>query len=156
MKKLSKIIRKDLLFNCIYKIINIKNNKFYIGSCAGAGFFYERLKHHQQDLLLNKHNNRYLQNAYNKHKDYFYYDVIEICNSNDCIKKEQYWIDLLKPHYNLCKKAGSSLGVKFTSESKKRISESKLKWYLSKDGIKFRKKLKKIHTGKKSAASNAK
>jgi group I intron endonuclease len=40
------------------------------------------------------------------------------------IKREQYFIDLFKPEYNICKKAGSSLGRKHSEES---IAKIKLK-----------------------------
>lgn len=130
MKKLSEIKRKELLKNGIYKIINIQNNKFYIGSCSSKTYLYERLKHHQQDLLLNKHHNKYLQNAYNKYGiDNFYYEIIEICSPVDCINREQYWIDLLKPHYNLLKKAGSSLGRIVSKETGQKIRESNKLWW---------------------------
>ena len=44
-------------------------------------------------------------------------EIIEYCEKSDLIKKEQYYIDLLKPEYNILKIAGSSLGFKHTEES---------------------------------------
>lgn len=38
--------------------------------------------------------------------------ILEYCESNVLIKKEQYYIDLLKPDYNILKIAGYSLGFK--------------------------------------------
>jgi group I intron endonuclease len=125
MQKLSELKRKELQFNGIYKIINIKNNKFYIGSCSSKSFLYERLKHHQQDLLNNKHCNKYLQNSFNKYSiEYFYFEIIEKCNSDICIEREQYWIDLLKPHYNLLKIAGSSFGRKCEQITREKIRKA--------------------------------
>ena len=61
--------------------------------------------------------------------DNFYFEIIEICEPNICIEKEQYWMDLLKPHYNLLKKAGSSLGRIVPKEIGDKISKSnKLFW----------------------------
>lgn len=112
MKKLSELKRKELQFNGVYKITNIINNKFYIGSCSSKTFLYERLKHHEQDLINNRHCNSYLQRSFNKYGiNNFYYEIIEICEAEECIEKEQSWMNLLKPHYNLCKKAESSFGV---------------------------------------------
>lgn len=130
MKKLSEISRKDLQINGVYKITNIKNNKFYIGSCSSKTFLYDRLKHHEQDLLKNRHCNKYLQRSFNKYSiNDFYYEIIEICNPEECLLKEQYWIDLLNPHYNLCKNTGSSFGRECTPETRQKISNSnKLKW----------------------------
>lgn len=38
--------------------------------------------------------------------------------------REQYYIDTLKPEYNICKIAGSSLGVKHSAESNKKKSDN--------------------------------
>lgn len=37
----------------------------------------------------------------------FSLEILEYCNPSECIKKEQYYIDLLSPEYNLLKQAGS-------------------------------------------------
>jgi group I intron endonuclease len=47
----------------------------------------------------------------------FRLEILEYCN-NDLIKKEQYYIDLLKPDYNILKKAYSLAGFKHSKESK--------------------------------------
>jgi group I intron endonuclease len=40
----------------------------------------------------------------------FTLEIIEYCDKMSVIKKEQYYLDLLKPSYNICMIAGSSLG----------------------------------------------
>lgn len=40
------------------------------------------------------------------------------------LKGEQFWIDNLKPEYNILLVAGSNLGYRHTDETKKKISES--------------------------------
>ena len=42
--------------------------------------------------------------------------ILEYCDEKDLIKREQYYLDFLKPEYNILKKAGSSLGYKHTKE----------------------------------------
>ncbi len=37
-----------------------------------------------------------------------------IVKKNEVLSREQYYIDLLKPEYNILQKAGSSLGYKHT------------------------------------------
>lgn len=49
---------------CIYLIINIINNKFYIGS---SNNFNRRKKEHLNQLECNTHFNKYLQSSYNKY-----------------------------------------------------------------------------------------
>ena len=82
----------------IYKITNIVNNKFYIGSSSDI---YHRLKHHYSDLKNNKHHNKYLSRSFKKHgKANFKVEIIEKVEQKLLIEKEQYYIDTLKPEYN--------------------------------------------------------
>lgn len=106
----------------IYKIINLKTGDFYIGSATSL---YVRKGSHWSYLRNNKHGNRHLQNAVNKYGlENFEYMVIEECSKDCLINREQYYIDLLKPHYNICLVAGSTVGRVFTEEHKKKISDS--------------------------------
>ena len=59
----------------IYKIINVVNNKFYIGSAVN---FSRRKTRHFSELRTNKHNNSKLQNAWNKYGETsFVFAVVE-------------------------------------------------------------------------------
>jgi group I intron endonuclease len=49
--------------------------------------------------------------------DNFKLEILEHCKPSELIKREQYYIDLLKPEYNILKVAGSSLGVKRSIET---------------------------------------
>jgi group I intron endonuclease len=101
----------------IYQIKNIVNNKIYIGSTTNS--FYKRLCKHKWLLNKNKHQNQYLQNSYNKYgKDNFKYEILATCPKEYCIKLEQWFIDNLKPKYNICKIAGNSIGVKRSDKTK--------------------------------------
>jgi group I intron endonuclease len=95
----------------VYKITNPVNNQFYIGSASQS--FAKRFLNHRRLLKFNKNPCSYLQKAYNKNKDVdFIFEILEVCNKEECIKREQFYLDQLKPKYNLCKIAGSSLGRK--------------------------------------------
>lgn len=86
---------KDLLLCGVYCIKNIKNNKLYIGSTTVQ--FVKRLNLHVWELNSNKHKNKYLQNSWNKYKeDSFIFEIIEICDKNKCLEREQYYIDTYK------------------------------------------------------------
>jgi len=62
----------------IYKILNIKNNKVYIGSTTN---FNKRKNEHLKRLRKNKHENKYLQRAFNKYKeDNIKFELIEEIN----------------------------------------------------------------------------
>lgn len=59
----------------IYKIINIVNNKFYVGSTNNK---YERFRTHRNKLRANKHHCAHLQAAWNKYgEDAFIFHVVE-------------------------------------------------------------------------------
>lgn len=74
----------------IYKIICI-NNKFYIGSSVNIG---GRLKDHVRLLKRNKHQNKYLQNSWNKYGEKnFRFEIIEnIYDANQLLIREKWWI----------------------------------------------------------------
>lgn len=150
MTKLRNLRKKDLLINGVYIIKNIKNNKFYIGSCSSKTFLYDRLRHHYLDLRKNNHINKYLQNAWNKYgEDNFIFEILEICSPEKCIEREQCWINLLNPSYNFCKIAGSTLNIKHSQETKEKIIKGIKKWYSTEEGIEFKKKLSKLRQNEK-------
>lgn len=94
-------ISKDLKKSGIYCIINIINGKKYIGSSINI---QNRLQKHRYELRKNKHGNRKLQNAYNKYNENnFNHYILEFCNKENLLKREQYYIDILNPEYNITK-----------------------------------------------------
>lgn len=121
----------------IYKIINPKNNKAYVGSAFNIR---KRWKAHRTALRHNRHINRYLQSTANKYGlKNLIWKVIEYVppsmtkkeTGQLLVTREQYWINKTKSYdrtrgYNLSPTAGSPLGVKHTPESRKRMSESHL------------------------------
>ena len=99
----------------IYKLTI--NNKFYIGSAKNIGI---RLSKHLLDLERNLHHSIYLQRAWNKHQN-IDIEIVEICDN--IIEREQYYIDTLQPHFNLCKNAANCSGIKRSEDHKNKISE---------------------------------
>lgn len=82
----------------IYFIINILNDKFYIGSTINLR---KRRNSHFSDLNNNKHSNKHLQNAFNLEKENFKFVVIEYCNNDLLEQREQYYLDLYWDEGNL-------------------------------------------------------
>lgn len=59
----------------IYKLVNLKNNKIYIGSAVNL---HKRIKRHFRELKNNEHYNNHLQKSYNKYGlENFTYEIIE-------------------------------------------------------------------------------
>ena len=110
----------------IYCIRNIINNKSYIGSAIK---FKSRKNQHFSELRRNIHTNGRLQNAFNKYgEENFVFEILCIVeNKYNLIHIEDLYIKLFDTSnrnigYNICSKAGSLLGFKFSDESKKKMS----------------------------------
>jgi hypothetical protein len=54
----------------------------------------------------------------------FSLEILEYCEPTKCIEREQYYMDLFKPEYNILKTAGSLSGYKHLEETIKKIRES--------------------------------
>jgi group I intron endonuclease len=113
----------------IYKILNNKNGKFYIGSAKNLR---NRWKRHRWELNKGQHHSSHLQRAWNKHgKENFTFIVLEeVAREEDLIPAEQKWLDQTRSYdreigYNTNPTAGSWLGTKHTDEAKKRMSAAR-------------------------------
>lgn len=56
----------------------------------------------------------------------FKLEILEYCEPSKLIEREQYYIDLLTPEYNILKIAGSRLGSKHSEQAKARIKAGAL------------------------------
>lgn len=113
----------------IYSIKNLINKKVYIGQTLNS--FYKRFLLHQWKLKNNCHDNKYLQNSYNKYKDEnFIFSVVESFDKKNIEKineREKYWISYyreLELSYNLQDGGQDRNFNRFISlESRKKIGE---------------------------------
>jgi len=111
----------------IYSITNIANNKIYIGSAINV---YYRWNIHISDLKNNKHGNKYLQYSFNKYNEQnFKFEVIELIEDIDkLLEREQYYLDIYFDKqnncYNISPTAGSNFGIKFSEETRLKVSKS--------------------------------
>ena len=111
----------------IYTITNKINNKKYIGQSQNIKV---RWKNHKAELRHNHHSNTYLQNSWNKYGEHnFEFKIIEECNIEKLDEKEMYWIEFyntVDPEcgYNLNNGGGSNRGIKFSEETKRKMSEN--------------------------------
>ena len=56
----------------------------------------------------------------------FRLEILEYCDPQVLIKREQFYMDKFNPEYNILKFAGSSLGYKFSEASRAKLSISQL------------------------------
>lgn len=100
----------------IYKIQSLSNpKKFYIGSAINLK---NRKSQHFSLLKKRCHYNKIMQNAYDKYNDLVFINIEIVFNVQLLIIREQYYINSLNPPFNICKKAGSPLGVKHSDSTK--------------------------------------
>jgi group I intron endonuclease len=136
----------------IYRIINTKNNKIYIGSSVDIK---KRKEKHFWMLQKGIHDNKFLQSSYNRDgKENFVFDIIEMCEEKDLVEKENYYILENKSNdmnfgYNLC----------LVSENRKNRVSNETKIQLSKYNLKKNNNFEKfalinIESGKKILFEN--
>jgi len=117
----------------IYRWINNLNGKTYIGSSTNLSVrFYT-----YYSLRSLAKSNRPMERALLKYGfSNFSLEILEYCNLKDLLGREQYYLDTLKPEYNIVKIAGSTLGYKHSEESLK-----KMRYFVLSDEVLAKKKL---------------
>jgi predicted GIY-YIG superfamily endonuclease len=122
--------QKELIFkenigkSGIYLWTNKVNGKSYIGSSVDLT---RRLRQYYGKKILTCKYISLIYQALSKHgHDKFSLGIIEYCEAEDLIKREQYYLDLLKPEYNIHQVAGSPLGHKYSEYTKKAMRTSAL------------------------------
>jgi group I intron endonuclease len=132
----------------IYKIQSlIKPERFYIGSTIDIN---RRWNIHLFDLRKNKHSSILLQRHYNKYgKSDLIFIIIEPCLPEFLIIREQFYINKLKPYFNICKIAGSQLGIKRSEETKYKMSEKAKNRKRHPHSKETKQKISESHKGKK-------
>lgn len=101
------------------------NDNLYIGSACNI---YQRLHNHKSNLLKSVHKNIIVQRSYNKYKS-LYFGILKFVEKESLIKEEQFFIDNLKPKYNIRKEAKSNYGLKMSEECRLNHSIASKKWH---------------------------
>ena len=127
----------ELTLRGIYSIKNVSTGKRYVGSASIT--VTKRLQHHLAQLLKGVHKNQYLQNAWNKYgEDDFVFEVIENCAKEECLPREQFWLDYYQKEgpgvYNINKIASGTSGmseetIKYRSDKIREFYQEVSKYY---------------------------
>lgn len=126
----------------IYKILNIINNKFYIGSAVDL---YKRWIKHKRYANGNYHHSVTFQRAWNKYGEQsFKFIVLEyVENKENLEKREQIYLDWFKSYdpnigYNILKIVNSPLGLKRSDQAKENMRQAQLGSKQSQETIELR------------------
>jgi group I intron endonuclease len=117
---LSEILRDNRDKCGVYLLTNNINNKTYVGSSVNLSKRF--LKYFNGNTLTK--NRMLISFALLKYKrDNFTLHILEYCSIENVLTREQFYLDSLKPSYNILKVAGSSLGYTHTEASLLKISK---------------------------------
>lgn len=121
----------------IYKIINVVNNKFYVGSAVDLK---RRKTRHFSELRTGKHNNRHLQAAWVKYGEAAFVFVVveELADDADLLAAENVWlkehvgkdycynigVDATAPHLGMSGPLSPTWGHHHSDDAKARIGEA--------------------------------
>jgi group I intron endonuclease len=115
----------------IYLWTNLKNGKKYVGSSLDIR---RRMYNYYDAKYLVRYKSMIICRALLKHGySNFSLVILEYCEPANLIGREQHFINLIKPEYNILKKAGSSFGFKHSEETlakfraRRHSEESKIK-----------------------------
>lgn len=106
----------------IYIWKNLINKKQYIGSSDNLR---RRFNNYFNPNHLLTYDHMYICRALLKHGySNFSLSILEYCEPEQCLEREDFYLSRLSHEYNILPKAGSSLGSKHSEESKQKISDA--------------------------------
>ncbi len=139
----------------IYQIENQVNGNRYIGSAINLKC---RHTQHFSDLRYQRHYNSHLQAAFLKYGEAaFVFSVLEYTEPPALIEREQHYLNMFAPEYNILPIAGSPLGRSCSLETRAKMSAA---WTVERRQAKAdrqrgshhteetRRRMSKAHTGK--------
>lgn len=124
-KKKDEVIKQNNGKSGIYRWTNVINNKIYIGSSLNLS---RRFKQYYNYSYITKPKcNVPIHCALLKYGcSNFKLEILEYCVISSLIEREQYYMNLLRPEYNVLKTAGSALGFKHNEATLKLFRSTRL------------------------------
>jgi len=109
----------------VYKIVDTTDGRTYVGSSIRLKI---RAKEHASQLIKGIHGNPFLQRAWDKHgAERFEFEILLYCSVGDLLWYEQRAMDAIKPEFNICAHAASTLGTRRSAESRAKMREAALR-----------------------------
>lgn len=109
----------------IYQVINLVNGKRYIGS---SNSIKRRWYEHRKHLCEGLHPNPLLQNSWNKHgSSSFKMSLLEEVGDIQLLRaREIFWIEALRPEYNIAPVIEGNFRVRHSPEAREKIRQARL------------------------------
>lgn len=110
----------------VYQIRNTATGGAYIGSTTKS--FTQRWSQWRMNLNRGSGCNPHLRYAWEKYgPESFEFSILEVVeDATQVLIREQYWIDQLKPYYNICPTAGNRAGSKHSEETRQKMSQARV------------------------------
>lgn len=112
------IYKENINKSAVYRLNNLITGKVYVGSAVDLT---KRLRGYfsipSLENVLRRNRSRISSSLLKYGYSNFTLDVLEYCVLDKLIEREQYYLDILKPEYNILKIAGSRLGSKHSPET---------------------------------------
>ena len=122
----------------VYRWVNKLNSNTYVGSGLDLS---KRIGDYYKKSELNR-NSRPIKDALLKHGHRnFTLEILEYCPKAKLLEREQFYLDLLVPEYNILKIAGSNFGYKHSEASLKLMSDASKSRNESEEVLKFKKEI---------------
>lgn len=110
----------------IYRIRHIETGRSYVGSSVDIE---RRWREHIWLIRRNLHRAKHLMHAFQKYgADAFAFEVLEempAFNDETRLERENHWIQVLKPAFNVAPVAGSTLGMKHSAKTIENMRKSR-------------------------------
>lgn len=128
----------------IYEIFNTVSGRRYVGSAKNLDL---RWYHHRYALERGKHHSFVLQRAWNKHGSAaFLFQIVEECEAPLLVVREQFYIETLRPQYNIARRAGGG-GGPMSEATRANVAASNTRrtgWHMSEEA---KRKIAVAHLG---------
>lgn len=119
----SQVLKDNKGKSGIYRWVNNLNGNTYVGSAVDLA---KRLGSYYNNKELTR-NSRPIKDALLKYGHMnFTLEILEYCPKVTLIEREQFYMDLLIPEYNILKYAYSVLGYKHTQETLEKLKEKRI------------------------------
>ena len=150
------ILNENIDKSGVYMLKNKLTGDFYIGQSKNIknrfkNYFNVSYLKSKQGFIISR---ALLKYGYSN----FSLTILEYCNSSDLLVREQYYLDKLKPKYNILKIAGISQGFKHSEETKTKISKALKGIYVGDNSALFgrlhKEETKKLMSLKKAGKNN--